>query len=107
MKEVFLLSRNMYVYIRSDNMTIRNWLFWSGIGIIIVGVIVGFALGQSQTSVILETLGQTIEEKTFLWPVALMWWFGGLVGGGVLLGLSQIIDNQTEYIEEQRRSRSV
>lgn len=64
-----------------DHMKTRDWLSGCGEAITFFGIFGGF-IAANQTN-------------TFLWSVAFTWWFAGIVAGGILLGLSTII----EYLE--------
>ncbi|SFX48291.1 hypothetical protein SAMN04487866_10943 [Thermoactinomyces sp. DSM 45891] len=87
---------------------IQKLLFRFGFGVLIVGFLAGIILANVSVvtpSLVLPELGPTTKSK-FVWSIALMWWIGSAVGGGILLGISQLIENQMEHTEQLRKSQS-
>ncbi|SDX94752.1 hypothetical protein [Thermoactinomyces sp. DSM 45892] len=89
-------------------MKIQKWLYRIGLAVMAIGFMAGLLLANVSVvtpSQVFPELGPT-TKSTFVWSIALMWWIGSAVGGGILLGLSQMIENQLAQTDELRKSRS-
>ncbi|SDZ05522.1 hypothetical protein [Thermoactinomyces sp. DSM 45892] len=90
----------------------QKLLYWFGLFVLVVGFFAGLLLAKvsvvTAPSQVLQEIGINTPstKSTFLWSVALMWWIGSVVGGGILLGISQMIENQITHTEQLRKSQS-